>query len=171
MLKVKLKNNHIPNLMKRFKSLHKKKFEVGYFPENGVHPSGLTFTGLFAIQSFGSRSANIPARPVLDQEFMTYTPLNTNALLKSQLKLYFSGISSKTPVISSNKLLANVAGDYVQKVRAGFGDTTRLTSNAPSTQEQKATYGVSPPNNPLVWTGVLRDNLSYSINGQSIVTP
>lgn len=170
MFKVKLKNNHLPNLMKRFRDLHKKKFEVGYFMSQGVHPSGLTFSGLFALQSFGSSSAHIPARPVLNQEFEMYTPLKDNPLLRKQLKKYFSNISAKAPTITVTQMLSNVAGDYVHKVRAGFGDTGRLASNAVSTQRLKTAAGVTP-NSPLIWDGNLRDNLSYSINGEPIVTP
>jgi hypothetical protein len=167
---LKMKKNNIPNLIARFKSLEKKRFSVGYFAEQGYHSSGLTYAGLFAIQSFGSSSAGIVARPILDDTIAIYEPLQTNLMLRKQLKVYFSNISSKTPKISVTTLLSKVAGDYVQKTREGFGDISKLASNTPFTQFLKAQAGVKP-NNPLIWTGDLRDNLSYRVNGQAIVTP
>jgi hypothetical protein len=167
---IRLVKNHLPNLIKRFKDLEKKTFSVGYYPENGIHPSGLSYAGLFVIHSFGAPSVNIPPRPVLDLEFSTFSPLDKNIMLKNQLKLYFSNIKSKTPKISVTQMLTNVAGAYVESTRDSFGDSTKLTSNAQSTQNMKAALGLTP-NSPLVWTGDLRANLSYSINNQTVITP
>lgn len=66
--------------------------------------------------------------------------------------------------------MKNIGGDYVQKVRAGFGDTSKLKSNSEFTQMLKFEAGVLA-NNPLIWTGELRDNLSYSIDGIEVITP
>lgn len=168
---LKVKKNHIPNLIQRFKELDKAKFKVGYWETQGRHPSGLTYPTLFTILSYGSSSAGIVARPVLDLEFSTFSPLDKNLMLKNKLKLYFSNIKSKTPRITITKMLSAVAGDYVEKTRNSFGDLSKLASNTPFTIYLKQRAGVSPSNNPLVWTGDLRSNLSYSINGQPIVTP
>lgn len=168
---LKMTHNFIPNLVKRFKELDKSKLEVGYFPENGMHEkSQMGYANLFGIQSFGSRKRNIPARPVLDLEFSTFNPLSHNTLLKTQLKLFFSNIKSTTPKVKMSVILKKVSGSYVESTRGSFGDLSKLAANAKSTQAKKARAGVLP-NNPLIWDGKLRDNLSYSINGQTVVTP
>jgi len=167
---LKTKFNHIGNLVKRFKDLHKSTMQIGYFPENGIHPSGLSFSGLFAIQSFGAPSVGIVPRPVLDLEFSTYSPLSKNIILKTQLKKYLSNIKSKTPKLSVTLMLSTVAGDYVMKTRDSFGDTSKLADNTEFTQFLKNQDGVKP-NNPLIWHGTLRSNLSYKINGETVVTP
>ena len=160
-------NRAITNLKKRFKELEGKSLEVGFFSQNGTHPSGLTYTNLFAIQSFGSKAVGIPKRPVLDLNFQLWNPVSSNKLIKKQLKLFFSNINSPTPPIKFSKVLDNIAGSYVQSTRTVFGDSTLLTVNASSTVQYKGKQS------PLVETGHLRDNLSYTTTykGLSIVTP
>lgn len=167
---LKVKYNHIPNLIRRFRELDKASFKVGYWDSQGKHNSGLTYPTLIAIHEWGSKTANIPSRPVLTDTFSIWSPLDENLLLKKQLKLYFSNIKSKTPVISAKMLVDRISGEYIELVRNNFGDEGKLTPNAPFTQYLKARGGADP-SKPLVWTGDLRNNLSYSINGQQIVTP
>jgi hypothetical protein len=158
--------NHIPNLRKRLKDLNKQSVSVGYFPANGVHaPAKMTYANLFAIMSFGSSKKNIPARPILDLTFALYNPLTTNTDVKKYLKKYFSNISKKTPPMKISKLLDNIGGDYVQKTRMGFGDTSKLVSNSSNTIARKGGRDT-----PLIDTGALRANLSYitSFNGNLV---
>lgn len=166
--KLKRTKNHLPNLKKRLEDLNKSKLSVGYFPSNGVHaPSEMTYSNLFAILSFGSRARNIPPRPILDLTFNLYNPIRTNPELKAYLKKYFSSINKKTPPISMSLVIDEIGGDYVQKVRRGFGDTAKLVSNKPAVIASK-----NGRNTPLIDTGALRDNLSYvnSFNG-TLITP
>lgn len=156
--------------MARFKELDGKQVSVGYWESQGLHPSGLSYVGLFTIQSFGAPSVNIPPRPVLDIEFEIYSPPSKNYIIKSGLAKYLSNISNRIPPIKFTKVLENIGGDYVQKVRSGFGNTSKLDSNSEFTQALKASYGLKP-NSPLIWTGELRDNLSYSIDGIEVITP
>jgi hypothetical protein len=165
MINFKMTKNNFPNLIKRLKELHNSSLDVGYFPENGVHPSGLTYSGLFAIHSFGSTKAHIPARPVLDLNFERYNNPKNNLLLKRLLKQYLSHIDRKTPPIKLSVMLTKVAGDYVQTTRDLFGNTSVLVGNAYSTIAKKGFDA------PLIFQGDLRDNLSYSINGKAVVTP
>ena len=165
-----LKKNNIPNLISRFKALNKSRIQVGYFQENGIHPSGLTFSGLYAIHAFGSASANIPQRDPLVDNFTIWNPLHKNITIKTQLKLYFSNIKSKTPRVKVTTMLSKIAGDYVQSTRVVFGDESKLTPNAAFTKYIKERSGKNP-DSPLIWDGTLRDNLSYKINGQNIITP
>jgi len=162
----------LKNLRKRLEALNKAEFSVGYYPENGIHStSGLSYAGLFAIQSFGAPSVKIPPRPILDLEFQLFNPIRTNKKLKKLLTKYLSGINKKNPPVKLSVLLEDIAGDYVQKVRQGFGDTSKLKSNSDFTQRMKEIAGVKG-NNPLVWTGDLRDNLSYSVStSEGIITP
>lgn len=167
---LKTKFNHISSLVKRFKDLHNKKFEVGYFPENGVHPSSLSFAGLYAIHAFGSKTANIPSRDPLVDTFNIWDSLDKNLTIKTQLKLYFSNIKSKTPMITVTTMLSKISGEYVQSVRSVFGDESKLAPNAAFTNYLKERSGIRP-HSPLLWTTSLRDNLSYKINGETVVTP
>ena len=168
---LKIKRNLIPNLLSRLRDLQKDQGSIGYYAEQGQHStSGLSFVDMIAIHSFGSTKVKIPPRPVLDLTFSLYDPLSKNMTLKRDLKLYFSNIKSKTPRIKAGQILENVLGDYVEKVRSYFGDPTKIESNSAFTQWLKEKNGLVP-NSPLVWSGELRDNLSYKINGQPLVTP
>lgn len=168
---LKIKKNNIPNLILRLKELQKAQGSIGYYAEQGEHSTaGLRYVDLFGIQSFGSTKVKIPPRPVLDLTFSLYDPLSKNMTLKRDLKLYFSNIKSKTPRIKAEQILENVLGDYVEKVRSYFADPTKIESNSAFTQWLKEKNGLVP-NSPLVWSGELRDNLSYKINGQPLVTP
>lgn len=162
-------HNYLNQLKKRLQELNKSTVEVGYFPSQ-QHYSGLSMAGLFAIHSGGAPSVGIPARPAMEIALM-FNPVNKNITIKRDLSKYFSKISHKYPPIRFTQLLENVGGDYVDKIRAVFGDTSKLDSNSFWTQQAKKSAGVVPSNNPLVWTGSLRDALSYSINGWQIVTP
>lgn len=162
--------NNIPNLIKRFKELGKSKIEIGYWATQGLHNSGMLYPTLMAIHEFGAPSVGIPSRPVLTDTFSIWSPLDKNMMLKKQLKLYFSNIKSKTPKMSATLMMERVSGNYVDIVRSNFGDSGKLVANAPLTQALKSAAGADP-SKPLIWTGDLRDNLSYSINGQTIVTP
>jgi len=167
---LKTKFNHIGKLVKRFKDLNKASFSVGYYPENGIHPSSLSFAGLYAIHAFGSETANIPPRDPLVDTFNMWEPLNSNKLLKKQLKLYFSNIKASTPRITVTTMLSKISGEYVQSVRAVFGDESKLTPNAAFTNYLKERSNIKP-HSPLLWSTSLRDNLSYSVNGEAVVTP
>lgn len=169
MLVFSLKKNkcYLKNLRKRLKELKGKSFSVGYFPQNGIHePSGLTYSNLFAIHSFGSKAAGIPARPVLNLNFGLWNPIKNNTYLKNQLKKYLSNIKSTNAPIKFSILLDNIAGSYVHTTKASFGDNVKLVSNTPYTVNLKGN------DTPLVETGKLRDNLSYTTTYRgSIVTP
>lgn len=168
---LKIKQNNLPHLLSRLRELQKSQGSIGYYNEQGEHStSGLRYVDLFGIQSFGSTKVKIPPRPVLDLTFDLYNPLSKNMTLKRDLKLYFSNIKSKTPRIKAEQILENVLGDYVEKVRSYFADPTKIESNSAFTQWLKEKNGLVP-NSPLVWSGELRDNLSYKINGQPLVTP
>lgn len=169
-IKTKVVKNHLGDLMKRFKEMDGKEVEVGYFASQGFHSSGLLYAGLYAIQANGAPSVNIPQRPIIYDTFNIYHPPSKNLLIKNMLKHFLSDIHKKKSPISFTQVMKNIGGDYVQKVRAGFGDTSKLASNSEFTQALKASYGVKP-NNPLIWTGELRDNLSYSIDGIEVITP
>ena len=167
MAALKMEKNFLGNLRKRLQELDGSSFSVGYFPQNGYHQEAkMTYANLFAIQSFGSTKANIPARPVLNLNFQMWNPLEKNTYLKRQLKRYLSGIYSNTPAIKWSGVLDNVAGNYVQTTRDSFGDTTRIKSNKPYTIARKGF------NSPLIETGKLKAKLSYvnSFNGY-VVTP
>lgn len=168
---LRIKKNFIPHLIERLRQLEKQSAQIGYFAENGIHPSGLDYPTLYAIHAYGSPSANIPRRDPLGDTFEIWEPLNKDIKLKMDLKNYFSNIKSKTPRIKAQQVVANLMGRYVVKVREVFGDTGKLESNSAFTQWLKERAGVNPPNNPLVWTSSLKNNLSYKINGQPLVTP
>lgn len=168
---LKIKQNNINNLILRLRELQKQSAQIGYFAESGIHPSGLSFANLYAIHAFSAPSVNIPRRDPLGDTFEIWEPLNKDIKLKMDLKTYFSNIKSKTPRIKAQQIMENLMGRYVVKVRDVFGDTGKLESNSAFTQWLKELAGVNPPNNPLVWTSSLKNNLSYKINGQPLTTP
>lgn len=157
--------------MARLKALNGKRVEVGYFAQQGVHTTAkLTYPNLMALMEWGSPSTNMPSRPVLSDTFGIYEKPSKSILLRNGIKHYFSAIHRKNPPIDFSKVLSNIGKDYVQKVRTNFGDLSKLEDNNPYTQRLKEYAGVKG-NNPLIWTGELRDNLSFSIDGIIVVTP
>lgn len=171
MFKTKKVFCHLDKLRKRLKEIDGTSFETGYFSDLGTHPSGLTYSGLFAILSFGSLKNNLVPRPVLDRQFSVVNPIKSNKQLKSFLRKYFSNIKSSTPPIKWHTVLETVATTYVIDTRSMFGKpSVHNPSNKQSVQSYKMSKG-KVPNSPLVFDGDLRDNLSYKINGQVVVTP
>lgn len=168
---LRLKKSHLGNLAARLKALDNQHVKVGWFPENGVHPpSGLTYAGLAAIHHFGAKSVKIPRRPILDLTFSLYHPIKRNAIMGVWISDYFDDIHKKKPTkVTLQKLLDFIGGDYVEKTRAGFGNSFKIQSNTPMTIAHKS---VNKINSPLIDTGMLRDELSYitTYNGL-LVTP
>lgn len=170
-IKTKVVKNHLPNLMARLRAMDGKEVSVGYWNSMGLHEnSKLTYANLMALMEFGSPSTNMPARPVLTNTFGIYEKPSKSVIIKNGLRHYFSNIQRKTPPINFSQVLRNIGSDYVFKVRVNFGDTSKLESNALYTQRLKEYAGVKG-NNPLIFHGDLRDNLSYSIDGINITTP
>lgn len=56
------RKNGLKRLARYAAKLNKAKSEYGYFKEQGVHSSGLTYATLMAIHELGTRDGRIPAR-------------------------------------------------------------------------------------------------------------
>lgn len=170
---VHVKFNHLPQLKKKLKSLNKQTFQIGYWKEQGYHETKgeyesdpILYTDLMYILHNGSRARNIPPRPVLFNTVFMYNQPEKDRSFKKLLRNYFKVSELKAPKITASVLLDNAAGYYVKTMRGYYGNSGLLKSNHPITISQKQR------NTPLLWSGDLRDNLSYktSINGV-LVTP
>lgn len=160
MLKITIEENHIDELEKRLIALSKSKAFVGYDQSQGKHePSGLTYPNLVAIHSAGVPSLNIPSRPVFDIAYRSYN-LNTSGI-KKDLSKYLSNISGKAPV-NTDYVNKGWVKSFSTEVVNTFGDPSKLESNSDYTVSLKG------GNTPLVETGDLLKNLSYSIDGEPV---
>lgn len=171
------KNSYLSNLRKRISDLEKVgSVKIGYFEEQGLYksprpvktPYNITYPQLAAIQFGGSTKNNIPARPVLDITTHLY-PISTNKNIEKILKLYFSGISSKSPKISVTQVFKLIGEEYVDKARSVFG-SPMLTSLQPTTIANKVRIGAPHTTTPLLEWGTLRAGMSMKINGV-VITP
>ena len=143
-MKFKKTKDFLPNLRKRLIALEKAgDVQIGYFPENGKHPSGLSYSGLYNILATGNTKNKLPARPVMAIG-MIMNPVKKNTHIKMLLKKYLSNIKSTTPSIKAEKVLEKVGGKYVEEFRGIFG-STRLTALSPSTVAYKVRMQVSNP--------------------------
>ncbi len=162
-MNITLKKSNMDKLEKRLKALAKMKTKVGYFQEQGEHYSGMTYPELVALHSSGVPSKNIPARPIFEIAYMSYDV--NKSTIKKDLTKYLSKIGRSTSPIKVTTIGKNFVNSFSQHMLPIFGDTSKLKSNSPYTQHLKTQAGVEP-NNPLVWTGDLRDNLSYKLNNK-----
>lgn len=157
---LKKQKDYFPNLKKRLKGLSKKSVQVGIF--EGYHQEAKMNTAtLMAIHEFGSRSANIPSRPVLTQTFMLWEPVNKNMIIKNNLKRYLSNIHKKNPPISFETVLDNIGSFYEQKVKDNFGVGV-LVENRASTVKAKERLG-RKGQNPLISSGELQASITYRV--------
>ena len=162
-INIYLKTNNLDKLEKRLKALAKLKTKVGYFQEQGDHYSGMTYPELVAMHSSGVPSKNIPARPIFEIAYMSYDLKKST--IKNDLKKYLSSIGKSSAPIKVEQIGINFVNSFSQHMIPIFGDTSKLKPNTPYTQHLKTLAGVEA-NNPLVWTGDLRDNLSYKLNNK-----
>lgn len=163
-MKFKKTKDFLPNLKNRLIALEKVgSVEVGYFPEQPKHSSGLSAAGLFNILHNGSTKNNLPAREVMTIG-MILNPLKKNHDVKMWLKKYLSNIKNTTPPIKAEKVLENIGGAYVQNFRDVFG-SAHLEILSPSTISYKTRMGAPNPKAPLIFSGELMGMMSYKVNG------
>lgn len=142
-------------LEEKLLDLEKETFDYGMWDNTSAHYSGYSFPSLLKFLSEGSYKANIPPRPVLtvtDQ----FNPIESSPL-KSQLSKYLN-LNYKGKASEVGKITASW---YATQAKGSFGDTSFLESNSRVTQYIKRSAGVVPADNPLVWTGSLRDHMQF----------
>ncbi len=128
-------------------------FAFGMWDTGSEHYSGYSFPALLSLLSRGTD--RIPPRPVL-QITTDFNPVSKSPLKKS-LNKYLSLKSGAS---------ANMPGEvtsrwYAQQAKEMFGNTSYLESNAASVIAKKEKAGISPSNNPLVWTGDLKNHMQF----------
>lgn len=144
-------------LEERIADLEKKgSFGYGMYGTE-VHYSGYTFPELLKMLSEGTD--HIPPRPVLS------IALDFNPLSKSPLKRRLNSYLNLSSPRSIKDVSMVTAKWYADTAKGIFGDTTKLESNSKYTQRLKQKAGVSPQNNPLIWTGELKAHMQYRYGG------
>ncbi len=159
---INLIEDYTKNLEHRLRELEKTETFVGYKESQGFHASGLTYPDLIALHAAGVPSKNIPSRDIFGVANMEFNPSSKG--FKKSLTKYLSGISKKNPPIKATIIAKKWAESYGDTLLPIFGNTAQLAHNTPYTQTLKARDGVSPANNPLVWTGELKSSLGYWID-------
>lgn len=147
--KIVKKGNTLDRIRSNIKSLDGENTQVGYFSEQGDHPSGLSFATLMAIQEFGTDK--IPKRPVFQIVGFKKDPAR-DPEVKSAIRSWSKALAKKD---NSKMLLDRVGKTYQEALVSLFGDSSALQSNA------SPTISLKGRDEPLVDSGELRDNLSY----------
>lgn len=149
--KLKKVGNKFDKLVKGIKDLNNEKVQVGHFKEQGRHSSGLTYAELMALHNNPQASGkDWPRRPVLDILVHEHRNLND-----PEIRRILAKYSSKEPTPQNNEMLLEELGEFLRDEEKSIFGSSKLASNAPSTQEIKGR------NDPLVDTGDLRDRVAY----------
>ena len=159
MIKAKIvrKGNSLGKMKANVKKIDKQNVKVGYFPEQGLHNSGLPYATLMAIQEFGTDT--VPSRPIFQITASTRPP-QREPKVKEAVKEWSKLLTTKD---NSKDLLDTIGKNYQGALVGLFGDSSVLSPNADTTIRLKGR------DEPLVDSGELRDNLTYksSIGGES----
>ena len=152
--KVITKKNNLKKLARLAKKLEKASSEYGYFKEQGIHSSGLSFATLMAIHEKGAPRSNIPAR----KPFLISLFLNQEKLLKFTLKSldkHIQSVNGKTFTPLEHTLLTfgSLGVSYTKKL---FGTSALLANKTPI---RKRSGGKS--SKPLVDFGELKNSMAY----------
>lgn len=142
-------------LIRSVRSLDGKSVSVGFFADQGNHSgSNLTYTSLMYIQEVhGVRSK----AGLVHRRLFELTAMQHRNEIVSNVK---NSISRNFPN-SPNQILKDFGQDVQGKLREGFGDTSLLPHNAPSTIAGKGS------NSPLIDTGEMKSKVTYRISKKS----
>lgn len=140
-------------LINSVKSLTATNVKVGYFADQGQHPEAhMSYPELMYLQEVigvRSRSGKVYRR-VFELTMMIEGKRLRNNTLSALKKVILSGGNTDT--------VKEMFGKQAQEaIKANFGNTSLLPSNAPSTIARKGF------NAPLIETSSLRDKLTYRI--------
>ncbi|MEG9741479.1 hypothetical protein [Enterobacter roggenkampii] len=138
-------------LIRSVRSLDNKVVSVGFFADQGNHSgSKMPYTNLIYIQEVHGVKSKAG---LVHRRLFELTAMQHRNEIVSNVK---NSISRNFPN-SPNQILKDFGQDVQGKLREGFGDTSLLPHNAPSTIAGK---GV---NSPLVDTGELKSKLTYRV--------
>lgn len=156
MLKTELVWKYKPrlvNLISQLEKIDKEDVSVGFFSEQGNHPSSphLNYPELMAIHEL--REKNDPMRRPVFQVSMRKHGKKVKIQNLSLLKTYVdkSAINRK---VSPDKLLEDMGRNIANAIRPTFGDVTMLKPNSDKWAAQKG------KNSPMVEFGHLKKALS-----------
>lgn len=140
-------------LIGNLKAAHKATVEVGYFKEQGKHPTtrnNLSYAELMAMQELREDGHD---RPLLTYGYIENEGNFEENILDNIQDFMYNGAWGKTHSIK--KYLDNIGKFQLKSLKALFGDSSFLKPNTTSTSLRKGFQA------PLIETGALRDNLSY----------
>lgn len=138
-------------LIRSVRSLDNKVVSVGFFADQGNHSgSKMPYTNLMYIQEVhGVRSK----AGLVHRRLFELTAMRHRNEIISNVK---NSISRNFPN-SPNQILKDFGQDVQGKLREGFGDTSLLPHNAPTTIAGKGS------NSPLIDTGELKSKVTYRV--------
>lgn len=138
-------------LIRSVRSLDNKVVSVGFFADQGNHSgSKMPYTNLIYIQEVHGVKSKAG---LVHRRLFELTAMQHRNEIVSNVK---NSISRNFPN-SPNQILKDFGQDVQGKLREGFGDTSLLPHNAPSTIAGKGA------NSPLVDTGELKSKLTYRV--------
>jgi len=142
-------------LLSSVRQLQNKSVSVGYFNDQGTHPdSHMSYPALMFLQEvYGVKSKNGLVHRRLFE--MTLSAQRTDIRQKIRQSV------SRNLATSPEQILHDFGEDLQKRLKASFGDTSLIPSNAPSTIKSKGS-GL-----PLIDSGSLRDKLTYRVKNKS----
>ena len=141
-------------LVGAMKNLRKADAQVGYFKEQGRHSSGFSYPALMYLHEV----IGVPSSSgkVYRRLFEITMMLNQRALLEQTKKNLYKQLNRLDSDPTST--LEAFARGAQKAIKSGFGNSSILPPNSPSTVKQKGF------NAPLVETGDLKSELAYKVS-------
>ena len=154
-IKITRKTRNIEKLIKKLEKIGKSNVSSGYHPEQGYHSEyGMSYANLMAIHEKGMFE-NLPPRPV-----RLYTQVEMERSYPQWSIAIKKFLQGKQDLDSS---LHEIGIEATQVAKGIFGQSPPLQPNHPITIEIKNS------NQPLVYTGELRDNWGYKVGDSGAV--
>lgn len=154
MIETEWKNrNRLNMLISNLKRADESSVEVGYFKEQGKHPSArtdMTFAELIAMHELRDDGN---ARPVLSKGMKESAKDFEKNILDNINQFMYNGALGRTHSIQ--KYLSNIGKYQVKTLRNYFGSTSFLKPNTTDTALRKGFQA------PMIETGALVSNLAY----------
>tara|TARA_Y100000310_G_scaffold74348_1_gene70508 strand:- start:34419 stop:34829 length:411 start_codon:yes stop_codon:yes gene_type:complete len=125
--------------------------DIGYFNGEGHSQSELTLASIATLLEKGSVDGDQPARFVMETVAADNLPQKSGEVIQA-VRRYLASLDR---VDLSEQLLDSIGAFYRDEYKNLLGDSSRLTSNAPSVIERKGR------DEPGIDTGELRDNAGF----------
>lgn len=130
---------------------------IGFFEEQGLHESDLSYAQLMTILERGRRDKHIPPRPIFKNAAFKNPP-SKNSSIKGIIKQHLSKLHEGAAIVSTLKKIGEI---YKSEISRQFGKPSGV--NIGNASRTIALKKVSKGNTPLVDTGDLKSKLKVKV--------